>query len=193
MKSKRQLQKENTRQKILDTAYRVYSQEGFSATTAVIAKEAGLSHGTIFAHFQSLNELLECLIGNFGTALALEIHDLAESSSSIEELLKTHLGILIRHEEFYLRLVTERGLLPEEVQYTFADTQTAIAYHFNRILKQEIEKKNVKDIPVHMLFHTWMGLIHYYLWNKDFFSPEEPVIKRYAQEIINTYLTLIKK
>ncbi|WP_077611028.1 TetR/AcrR family transcriptional regulator [Clostridium sp. Marseille-P2415] len=193
MKSKRQLQKENTRQKIMETAYRVYSEQGFAAATAVIAREAGLSHGTIFAHFQSLNELLECLVGNFGTAFALEIHDLAESSSNVEELLKTHLDILIRHEEFYIRLVTERSLLPEEVQYTFAETQSAVAHHFNRVLEQEIEKKIVKDVPVHMLFHTWLGLIHYYLWNKDFFSPEEPVLKRYAQDIMNTYLTLIKK
>lgn len=192
MKSKRQLQKENTRQKIMETAYRIYSQQGFAATTALIAREAGVSHGTIFTHFQSLSELLEELIRNFGSSLAEEVHELAESSGSIEELLKTHLEILARHEDFYFRLVTERSLLPEEVQYLFEDTQTVIAYHFNRIFEREVEKQTIKDIPVHMFFNTWLGLLHYYLWNKDFFSPGEPLFNRYGKELISTFLKLIE-
>lgn len=193
MKSKRQLQKENTRQKILDTAYRIYSEQGFAATTAEIAREAGVSHGTIFTHFQSLSELLEELIRNFGTALALEAHDLADANGSIEELLKTHLRILMGHEDFYYRLITERSLLPEEVQYIFEDTQSVIAHHFNRIFEKEKARQTIKDIPVYMFFNTWLGLIHYYLWNKEFFSPGEPLFKRYAEELINTFLILIKK
>jgi AcrR family transcriptional regulator len=192
MKSKRQIQKENTRQNIIDTAYRVYTEMGFGATTAVIAKEAGISHGAVFSHFQSVNELLECLIENFGHALAVEIHDLAESSGSVEELLQIHLDVLIRHEGFYTRLITERSLLPQEVQYTFANTQSTFAHHFGRIFEQEIESQTVKDIPVHLLLHTWLGMIHYYLWNKDLFAPGEPVLKRYSEELIITFLKLIK-
>lgn len=193
MKSKRQLQKENTRKKIIDTAYRIYSAHGFTATTAMIAKEAKISHGTIFAHFQSLNELLESLIEYFGTVLTAEIHDLTEENSTLEEMLKTHLNILSRHEEFYIRLITERSLLPEEVQYTFAHIQATLAYHFNRILENEIKNQKVKEIPVHLMFNTWMGLIHYYLCNKDFFSPEQPVLECYAEELIAAFLAMINK
>lgn len=193
MKSKRQLQKENTRQRILETAYRIYSLQGFAASTAVIAREAGVSHGTIFTHFQSLSQLLEELVRNFGKALAGEVHELAESSGSIEQLLETHLEILARHEDFYFRLVTERSLLPEEVQYLFEDTQTVIAYHFNRIFEREVKKQTVKDIPVHMYFNMWLGLLHYYLWNKDFFSPGEPLFNRYGKELITTFLKLTEK
>ncbi len=193
MKSKRQLQKENTRKKIINTAYHIYSVHGFTATTAMIAEEAKISHGTIFAHFQSLNELLESLIENFGTVLMAEIHDLTEADRTLEELLKTHLNILSRHEEFYIHLITERSLLPEEVQYTFANIQSTMAYHFNRILENEIRNQKVKEIPVHLMFNTWIGLIHYYLCNKDFFSPEQPVIERYAEELIAAFLAMINK
>ena len=192
MKSKRQIQKENTRQKILDTAYRVYMEQGFGAPTAEIAREAGISHGSVFSHFQSLNELLECLIESFGTSLALEIRRLAEESGSVEELLEMHLVILSRHEEFYTRLMTERSLLPKEVQYTFANTQTTIAHHFGRIFEEEINKGTIKDIPAHMLYSTWLGMIQYYLWNKDFFAPQGPVISRYSRELKDTFLTLIR-
>jgi len=39
-----------------------------------------------------------------------------------------------------------------------------------------------------------MGLVHYYLLNKDFFSDSgESVIKRYGSELLSAYLNLIKK
>lgn len=193
MKSKRQIQKESTRQKIMDTAYKIYAREGFSASTAKIAREAGVSHGTVFAHFQSLNELLECMIGEFQISIAAEFHEMEESSKSISDFLDSHLKILIDHEDFYLRLITERSLLPEEVQYVYADNQSAAAHHFNRMMTREMKNGAVKEIPVHMLFNTWLGLIHYYLCNKEFFSPDEPVLARYAGELKHTFLSLITK
>ncbi len=191
MKSKRQLQKENTRKKILETAYQIYSEQGFSATTAVIAKEAGVSHGTIFVHFSSLDELLCSLIQDFGDALGSEIHRQAETKDNIEELLKSHLDVLARHEKFYIRLVAERSLLPEEARLTFSNIQSIVAYHFNKVI--EHENNTIKDIPIHLMFNTWVGLIHYYLLNKDLFSPDTPILERYGSELTETFLELIKK
>jgi AcrR family transcriptional regulator len=190
--SKRQLQKENTRKKIIETAYQVYSKQGFTATTAAIAKEAGVSHGTIFVHFPSLNELLTCLIQDFGDTFALETHKLSESNQ-VEKLLKTYLSVLVKHENFYIRLISERSLLPEDVQMIYANIQSTVAYHFNKVIEREIENQTIKKISVHMVFNTWMGLLHYYLLNKDFFSPEMPLLERYAPELIETFLELIKK
>ncbi|MGL6201918.1 MAG: TetR/AcrR family transcriptional regulator [Lachnospiraceae bacterium] len=193
MGAKRQLQKENTRRRIISTAYQVYAKQGFSATTSTIAKEAGLSHGTIFVHFPTLNDLLSCLIDDFGHTLALETHHLAENNNSIEKLLQAHLDILSKHEDFYIRLISERSLLPEEVQLTFANAQSTIAIHFNMIFEREIKNQTIKNtVPVYMLFNTWMGLVHYYLTNKDFFSPETPLLIRYKSELIKTFLNLIK-
>ncbi|MDF2511767.1 MAG: transcriptional regulator, TetR family [Herbinix sp.] len=193
MSSKRQLQKESTRKKIIETAYLVYSEQGFNATTATIAKEAGLSHGAIFVHFPSLDELMTCLIEEFGATLTLELHSLVETNKSMEELLRIYLEVLIKHEKFYSRLITERSRLPEEVRMTLANLQSLIAHHFNNVIEREIDKQTVKKIPVHMIFNTWMGLTHYYLLNKDLFSPDTPVLERYREDIISTFLELIKR
>lgn len=193
MKTQRQIQKENTKIKIIETAYKIYSEYGFTATTAMIAKEAGVSHGTIFVHFPSVNELLAYLIESFGSNLALEMHDLAEKNDSIEKLLKAYLEILKKYESFYICLISERSLLPEDVQMILANIQSNIAVHFNKVIEREIENQTVKNIPVHMIFNTWMGLIHYYLLNKDLFSPEEPLLERYGSELIATFLEFIRK
>ncbi len=193
MNSKRQIQKENTKINIIKTAYNIYSEHGFTATTAMIAKEAGVSHGTIFVHFSSVNELLTCLIESFGNNLALEIHDLAEKNDSVKKLLETHLNILSRHENFYIHLISEKSLLPDDVQMTLVNIQSNFAFHFDRIIEREIQNHIVKTIPVHMVFNTWIGLVHYYLFNKDLFSPDEPLLKRYHSELISTFWELIKK
>ena len=193
MESKRQLQKENTRQKIIRAAYQVYSEQGFTAATSAIAVKAGVSHGTVFVHFQSLSELLTCLVEDFGTTLVSEIHDLAETSHNVEDLLQTHLKILTKHEDFYIRLITEKALLPHDTQMTFVNIQSTLAYHFSKVIEQEIKAQTIKDMPVHMIFNAWMGLVHYYLLNKDFFSPETPLLERYGPELTTAFLELIKK
>jgi len=59
--STRQIQKLNTRKKIIETAYKIFSERGFSVPSNIIAKEAGVSHGSIFAHFPTINDLMVCL------------------------------------------------------------------------------------------------------------------------------------
>jgi AcrR family transcriptional regulator len=56
---------EDRRKAILAAAARVIASEGLTATTAAIAKEAGVSNGSLFVYFDSkatlLNELYVCL------------------------------------------------------------------------------------------------------------------------------------
>lgn len=191
MQSKRQKQKAETRERIIRTAYQVYAQQGFSATTASIAKEAQVSHGAIFVHFPTLDDLIGSLVADFARTLGEEIHGLVEASGSMEDLLKVHLGVLSRYEGFYTRLIAEGSLLPEDAKLSFANMQSVFAFHFSKVVEREQENQHIKNIPVHLLFNTWMGLIHYYLMNKELFAPEKPLLERYGTELIETYLKLI--
>jgi len=190
----KQAQKAKTREKIIATAYRVFSEKGFSVATSVIAKEAGVSHGSIFAHFPTLNDLLINLLADFGEKMGTSLHLLAQKSDSLENLLNEHLNVLAEYEAFYTRLISEKDRLPEEAKNTFVLIQSTVAFHFSSVIEREIEKGTVKKLPVHMLFNTWLGLVHYYLLNREFFSDsKESVIKRYRTELLSTYLNLIKK
>jgi len=192
--STRQIQKTNTRKKIIETAYRVFSEKGFSVSTSVIAKEAGVSHGSIFVHFPTLNDLLGCLLSDFGDKIGASLHSLTKKYDSIESLLGEHLNVLEEYEKFYSRLISEINLLPDEAKSTFVIIQSIVAFHFSSIIEREIEKGTVKKLPTHMLFNTWLGLIHYYLLNREFFSePNESVLRRHKTVLLSTYLNLIKE
>ena len=192
MAEKRTLQKIQTRERIIAAAIKVYSEQGFSVPTTVIAQEAHVSHGSIFVHFPSVESLLLCLLENFSQDIKAELHSLSKYGDDIAKLLDRHIKVLIKHEAFYKRLVKEAVYLPEEAKNTFIAIQSTVSIHFLQALEQEISKGEIKDVPFHMLFNTWLGLVHYYLLNGDLFAPQGSVLKRYKSKLVGCFLTLIK-
>jgi len=193
MAEKRQLRKEQTRNRIIVAAIKIYSEQGFSAPTTAIAREAQISHGSIFVHFPTVESLLVCILDRFLQEISRELHSLSESGGDIEKLLAMHIDVLIKHEGFYKRLTKEAVYLPEEAKNTFIAIQSTISIHFLQVLEREISAGKIKDIPFHMLFNTWLGLVHYYLLNGELFAPQESVLERYKYTLIQCFVVLIKQ
>lgn len=192
MQGKRNLQKENTRSLILKTAVKVYAERGFSAPTSIIAKAAGVSHGTVFSHFPAKDDLLICLISAFGEEITTATHALASGSESLEGVLRAHLAVLSAHEMFYIRLISEINLLPLPARHTFFSIQSAVSFHIAAAAEKEIKSGKIKEIPAHMIFNAWVGLIHYYLQNKIAFAPDSALLPRYQAELVENYLLMLK-
>ena len=188
---KRQEQKVQTRQKILDTAFRLYSSGGFSVPTNRIAREAGVSHGAVFVHFSTRETLQLEVLERFTEEMGNKLHDLSKKGAGIRELLYTHIGILEEYESFYKNLISEISMLPEGTKTMLLTLQSMTSYHFDAVIGRERRRGTVKDIPLHMLFNTWIALLHYYLQNSELFAPGKSVLRRRKDELINTYISLI--
>ena len=193
MAEKRRLQKAQTRKRIIAAAIKVYSDQGFSVPTTAIAEEAQVSHGSIFVHFPTVESLLLCLLDSFSESINNELHTLSEYGGNIEKLLDMHINVLIQHEGFYKRLIKEAVYLPEEARNTFIAIQSTVSIHFLQALEHEIGAGRIKDIPFHMIFNTWLGLIHYYLLNGELFAPQDSVLTRYKCTLIECFTALIKQ
>ena len=193
MAEKRSLQKAQTKEKIIAAALKVYSEYGFFAPTTLIANEAQVSHGSIFVHFPNVEALLLCLLERFSEDMVAELHLLSESGKNTAKLLGMHIDALIKHEDFYRRLVTEAVYLPEEAKNTFIAIQSTVSIHLMQALEHEIKAKKIKVLPYHLIFNTWLGLVHYYLLNGDMFAPGESVLTRYKSILVKHFLSLIKK
>ena len=193
MTGKRKLQKEQTRERIIAAALKVYSEQGFSAPTTAIASEAQVSHGSIFVHFPSVEDLVLHLLDLFAQDIKTELHSLAESGGDINKLLAMHVDILIQHEGFYRRLVKETVWLPQEAKDTLIAIQSTLSIHFLQALEHEINAGKIKKLPFYMLFNTWLGLIHYYILNSELFTHNKSVLQRYKNNLIECFVTLIKQ
>lgn len=190
--TQRQIQKEQTRKKILKAAYDEFGKRGIMATrTSDVAKAAGVSHGTIFAHFKTQEELITSVIQNFDERITKRTHELAENCSGVREVLSSQLQGIKEFEAFYTRLIVEIRLLPEASRTMFVALQSSMSFHLNKVLQQEIDKQEIVDLPIYFIFNTWNGLINYYLVNSDLFAPGESVIDRYEDELLDNFMKLI--
>lgn len=190
--NKRQEQKAKTRKFIIDTALNQFAKDGLLSTrTSDIATLANLSHGSIFAHFPTREALLEATIEEFGMRVTKKLHELVEENCEIEGLLVAHLKGIQEYEAFYSRLISEASLLPESARNTLIEIQSAISFHLIQVAEREMSASRILRMPLNLMFNTWIGLINYYLINKDIFAPGESVISRYGQQLIDHYMNLI--
>lgn len=194
VQGKRQLQKIATREHIIETAMSVYIAQGFSVPTHTIAQKAGVAHGTIFVHFPTREALLFQALARFADDIGNKLHGLSASNHDIETLLKAHLEIIGENEAFYKHLIHELPSLSLEARHLFVSLNSIASHHFSIALQSGIENGILKQLSTHMTYNTWLGLIHYYLQNSEFFSPNgESVIARYKDDLLNSYIDLIKK
>jgi len=190
--TQRQIQKEQTRKMILQIAMKQYAQNGIMATRTVdIAKAAEVSHGTVFSHFATQEDLLNTVIEEFGMTVSQRLHELASANMDLKSVLESHLAGLMEFEDFYTRLVIEGRLLPPSARNTLAIIQSSISFHMSQAAELAMDKGTIERYSIHMLFNTWIGLLHYYLGNSDLFAPGESVLRRYGQEILDHYMKLI--
>lgn len=192
IETKRQKQKLFTRKHLIEIAIRQFGENGITMTrTADIAKSAHVSHGTIFVHFPTQEALLIAVVEEFGIRITQRLQELIDTNSSLFEMLEAHITGLIEFESFYTRLVIERRLLPESVRNTYIMIQSTISFHIGIAGEKEMEEGVIRKLPLHLIYNTWIGLIHYYITNGDLFSSSGSVLTQYRKELLQHYIDLI--
>ena len=189
----RQGKKDATRKKIIDAAFKIYSENGFSTATSLIAKEAGVAHGSIFLHFPTREDLIACLIEDFADTLAARFRELEGVYGAVEELLGAHIDILSEYENFYSRFVMGASGLPENAKSSFEKIKSSFAVHFNDALNSGIGNGELKRLPPQILLNAWIGLLHYYLLNGDVSISDGSILKKYKKQLIFTYCELLRR
>lgn len=190
-KTLRQIKKEKTKELLLETAYEAFSRQGILNTRmSDIAQSAGVSHGTVFLHFQTQESLIAEVVEVYCRRIAEHTHELAEACLKLQDFLTAHLQGILEYEFFYSRLVMENRMLPVSAREVWIQMQSAVSHHFSQALEQDGIAVRT-DIPHSLLFNMWLGLIHYYLENSDLFAPGESVLQRYSKELCSNYYKLV--
>ncbi len=188
MKINRQEQKQQTKEKLLKTAFVKFSSGGLLTTkTLDIAKSANVSHGAVFAHFPSRDALLLAVIDEFGMQLGIQFQNQMKQGT-IEEVLTTHLNVLRQWEPFYTQLVICTPHLPQYIRTSIVNIQSGIAYYLEKALENHIF---TPQAPLYLIMNTWLALVHYYLCNRELFSPNGSVIEAKGPELIKFFINLI--
>jgi hypothetical protein len=83
-------------------------------------------------------------------------------------------------------------VLPAAAQNALIAIQSALSFHLSRAAESGMEEGKIRRIPLHLLFNTWLGLVHYYLANAELFAPGSSVLKYHGPELLAHYMSLIK-
>jgi len=191
-KGKRRLQKEATREQIITAAIRVYGERGFSVPVSVIAKSAGLAHGSIFVHFKTKEDLLHCAAERFFREVDERMRALVSTHGDFETMLKEFLSIVVEHEPFYLRVITETDTLPPHTAAGLLAMRATNARYFEAAVKREIRQGRIRALSPRMMFGAWRGLVYYYLHEGALLPPGESALRRHKNELAEFFISLIK-
>ncbi|ARN84971.1 TetR/AcrR family transcriptional regulator [Candidatus Nucleicultrix amoebiphila] len=190
----RKIQKLHTKEKIIQTGLQLMAKQGIIATkTLDIAKAAGISHGTIFVHFSTKNDLVVGIIDEVGRRMSEAFQTIKSENASLRTILEAHLTVLEDFEDIFSQILIESPLLPPAVKSTLFMLQSGISHNINQIAKKEMEEGLLQVIPPSFLFNTWNGLIYYYLSHRDLFAPGKSLIRTKGPELIDNFMKLIAK
>lgn len=95
-----QARSKDTVEFVIEAAARVFRREGFAATTNRIAREAGVSIGTLYEYFPNKQALLAALAERHVALAEREIHSALGRASSTQDLLKDLQAAIIASQQF---------------------------------------------------------------------------------------------
>ena len=189
----RQARKTETRRRIVARAMRLCGARGFAQVrTADVARAARLSHGAIFVHFPTREALLLAVAEQIGQEITERLHELVEGGASLREVLEAHLACIREREDEYRRLIVDRPALPDAFRHTWTGLQSAVSFHIAQAAEREMAVGRIRRMPVHLLFNTWLGLLHHYLAQQDLFAPGRSVLAEHGRELLDHFLHLLQ-
>lgn len=190
----RDTQKQETRQRILSKAALLCARKGFARTkTADVARAARVSHGSVFVHFPSREELMTAVVSEMAREITDALHARAFKGGSLREVLDAHVECVSEREDQIRWLLLEVPLLPKGFHSAWLGLQSAISFHVAQAAEREMAAGTVKKMPVHLLFNTWVGLVHHYLINRELYAPGGGVLREHGQALLDHFMALVSR
>jgi AcrR family transcriptional regulator len=164
--------KQATRQRILDTARKLFASKGFENTsTRDLASAAGIGAGTLFNYFPTKEAIAMTLVADVLTEAHEEFHKSAQRAESLEEDLFGYLACQLRHlkpHRAYLEPVLETALSPVASSAAAPEGESIRVMHLDAI-EQLLRKHGHRQSPSFVLLHLYWTLYTGVLafWSRD--------------------------
>ena len=181
--------REESREKILQTAMRVFARDGYSGSTVrVIVKEAGISQGLLYNYFAGKEDLLKAVylrgMKDVGASFAEAETGAGQPPEKLAVFIRSSFRHVRENREFWqlsYNLRMQRAvlsLLADEVE----DSTAVILKQLEKLLRKTGNKK--PRIEAAMLFALIDGVSQHYVLNPDDYPLEEVtnrIIERYCR------------
>lgn len=195
MKNKRQISKELTHKKIIRAAKVLIVKKGvINLPTSEIAKKAGVSHGSIFAHFSNRDTLILEVFRMELIRIAKELYRITDVNFDLRTILEIFFDYLHVEEDFFVVIAKEFPQFEKKLQRNIIVTESIIRKIFYNAIEKGISEGRYKKIDITMSISFLFATINYYLSRREFFiTGKKGVLKAKKIQIINTFYSIINK
>ena len=183
--NKREKAKIITRNLILEKTKELFFRQGIPlTTTAQIASEANIAHGTVFVHFSTKDDLVSELFISELKNLATELDDLADENGNFEKLLGAFLEYIRDHEQLFELYFREISLFSTKLKREIHSFEIAVRNSFFDVLVENGISEEEIPVILNMLFSQLM----YHFAFKEVLCKDESVINCFGSRIQKTVL-----
>ena len=191
--NKRQIQKQETKAKILTAAKQIFMKRGMLNTaTSQIAEAAGIAHGTLFLHFPTKDSLIIQLLDIEMVKFSDNIKKLLVDSSKVEILLIQYLHLIESEELFFSTLARELPFYQSELRRKIIFRESIIREQFYNAIQDGIAEGAFSEIEIPSTLTFLFGTINYYLSLRNMFVKDESVIAKFKDSIVNNFMRMLK-
>ena len=192
----RKRQREETRQRIIEAAFRVFARKGFKGTSnREIAREAGISPGLIYWYFPSYEELFRAVVEAKSFVFPLQQMAQTMREAPPQEFLArvVEMGITLARDPAIvaaMRLLLPEAIRNERVRRVFV--ARAIRPGLRAVagyLAAQQAKGLLRPMDPEVGARLWMGLLFSQILLSDLLRIPSPVpIDRLLTEALKVYL-----
>lgn len=158
------------REQILEAAVRLWTRQGFDATTLeALAREAGIAKGTIYLYFSTKEELVAAAVERFSLVpdlaglAAFDELPLAEAIPRLADLLWTRLrgsaplvGLLLR----------ELVLRPAEAKSFIESVVLPVNGAFAAFLSARVAAGEIRAVDTFVAARAFVGMLMIFVWTQ---------------------------
>ncbi len=159
--TQRQIQREATRERILEAAVEAFAEQGFlGASTREIARRAGTNQGLITYHFKSKEELwraaADSIFARLGGQLAerLAAPEFADPRERSREAIREYVRFAAAYPELFRIMVDEGRVAGERLEWL---VDTHLRPRFEEISKGLLEVVGIDEALVPHAFYVLAG------------------------------------
>jgi AcrR family transcriptional regulator len=171
---------EDKRNAILAAAAKVIGEQGESAPTAKIAREAGVAEGTLFTYFATKDALLNALYTDIKTDLGAAMLAAYPTGGTVRERLhhawSTYVDWSVRHP-VKRKVMAQLGMSQTITEETKAALSESFSY-FNGLLGESMAKGKLRDQSTSFVVAIMGSLVE---TTMDFIAREPDQAARYRE------------
>lgn len=191
-----QPEKTNTREKILDTAIKLFAKNGFNGTTTKeIAEAAEVNESLIFRHFSTKRDLYGAIIEKKideepGIELPLKVHKETKDDYLIFTAIAERMLDKCGKDSDFIRLLHFSALEGHELSDMFFSTYVE---YVNMLLCDYIESRITdrafKNVNPHCASQAFIGMVINHIIVQELFG-EKKKNKIKNEELVKTFVTV---